>query len=362
MAAVVIEPRPEYTDDRTWCFWGSQRSGQDHLPLASWNTISVGRSDSHLERNVDASPYQMLRSIDFYEDAINEIQSGSHVQLRLGTSVIATHRLTTGLWETETTGGTITSEFVVDTRPPTITPITPILWQSFVGFEIECSQPVFDPKVAQLMRFQEACDTEIDFVYVLPTSPSRALIEFTTLSAECAHSAQITVKLNKQIEAICGGSPYQVLRTEQGRIPMGLPVHPAESPSTFVRVGVAAGSARPSSGYAFCRIQRWADACAQTLLTGGLPIGPLTDTPTVRFMDHIFLRVLRYQPTLGPDFFIALFQTVPLPRLLRFLCDTPTLMDVAFLVNALPKWPFLKECVLPDASKGKLTRKSACYP
>jgi len=304
----------------------------------------------------------MLRSIEFYQDAISEIQSGSRVQLRLGTSVIGTRQLSTGLWETETTGGTITSEFVIDTRPPTETPIAPLLWQSFVGFEIECSQPVFNPNVAQLMNFQNASDTGIDFVYVLPTTSTQALVEFTTLSAECAHSATITIKVKDQIEKICGGEPYRILRTEQGRIPMGLPTPTGESPSTFVRVGVAAGSARPSSGYAFCRIQRWADACSQALLTGGLPIRSLPDTPMVRFMDQILLRVLRHQPTLGPELFVAMFQKVPVPRLLRFLNDTPTLVDAAFLVSALPKWPFLKECLLPSGLVAKSARESACYP
>lgn len=358
---IVIEPRTEYVDDRTWCFWGSQKQGIGDMPLHAWSWIGLSNGKAKVRRSVAETPYQMLKSIDFYGQAVNRIAAGSNVELRLGTSAHSTQASVSGGWETETSDGPIWSEFVIDTRPHRDPTADPLLWQSFVGYEIECPLASFDAETAELMQFQPAGPTSIDFVYVLPTSSTRALIEFTRISTCCAGTAELTRNLLDQIERLCGGHPHMIIRKEQGSIPMGLPAAPTV-PTTLVRVGVTAGSARASSGYTFGRIQRWAEACSQTLLAGGAPIGPLPDSRLLMFMDAIFLRVLKRHPELGPDLFIAMFQRVPSARLLRFLTDCPSSLDALCLIAALPKWPFLRVCFQPAAYVNVPQREPACSP
>jgi lycopene beta-cyclase len=358
---IVIEPRTEYVDDRTWCFWGSQKQGIGDMPLHAWSWIGLSNGKENVRRSVAETPYQMLKSIDFYRDAVNRIAAGSNVELRLGTSAYSTQSSASGGWETETSDGPIWSEFVIDTRPHFYTNADPLLWQSFIGYEIECSLTNFDAETAELMQFLPAGPTSIDFVYVLPTSSTRALIEFTRISTRCAGAGELTRNLLDQIEQLCSGHPYKIIRKEQGSIPMGLPAVPTV-PSTLVRVGVTAGSARASSGYTFNRIQRWADACSQALLAGGVPIGPLPDSRLLMFMDAIFLRVLKRQPELGPRLFMAMFRRVPAPRLLRFLTDSPSGIDALWLIACLPKWPFVRACFQSDRPSPERQREPACSP
>ena len=360
--AVVVEPRTQYSDDRTWCFWAGQPSGLGPVPLISWQKINVCNGQTSVNCSFGQNPYQMLRSIDFYRASIDEIEASSDIELCLGTSVLASRKLPSGKWETDSTQGTIISDFVVDTRASIDRfDVAPLLWQNFVGFEIVCKSPIFATDVVQLMNFQTASSEGIDFVYLLPTSSNQALIEFTTLSSNGSAIPDLTKKLHDVVEKICGDRSYQILRREQGAIPMGLSSPPISEKSTYVRVGVTAGSARPSSGYTFCRIQKWADACSQSILRGDLPIGPLSDTPLVRFMDHIFLKVLKHYPLLGPELFLAIFQKVPVPRLLRFLSDSPNLLDAIFLMAALPKGPFLKECFRPICANAKPSNEVPCF-
>ena len=63
-----------------------------------------------------------------------------------------------------------------------------------------------------------------------------------------------------------GGASWSVQRAEHGALPMGLASPLPAVPWT--RAGLFHGGARPSTGYAFQRIQAWAEACAGALRSG----------------------------------------------------------------------------------------------
>ncbi len=343
----VIEPRPRYSDDRTWSFWASQATLARSLPKTSWQRLSLS-SDSRTITVQLEQPYQMIRSIDFYLDSLDRIAKSSSVTVDLGTSAYSSCQLPSGQWQTDTSNGPILSEYVVDTRPAKIDSACQMIWQSFLGREIECSAPIFNPQVAHLMDFQSPRGGEIPFLYVLPSSPTHALVELTLLGTDQMSGTDLDARLTEAIRKLSHGHGYKVLRQEYGVIPMGVPTQVTSRGATYVNAGVRSGSARPSSGYTFCRLQRWAGACADSLSSGGLPIGPIADKRLVQFMDKVFLNVLRTSPSLAPEIFLSLFEKVPMRRLLRFLSDSPTLFDALHIVGALPKLPFLRECCVPS--------------
>jgi lycopene beta-cyclase len=58
-------------------------------------------------------------------------------------------------------------------------------------------------------------------------------------------------------------------------------------------------------------------------------------------LDAIFLRVLRSRPTDGPALYLRMFRRVPPRALVRFLSERAGAADVARLILAMPKRPFL---------------------
>ena len=139
-----------------------------------------------------ASPYQMVHAGQFYEAAQRTISQSAQVQLRLGATVTATPEKNDGTWTIETDSSVIQTQYVVDTRPAKQPERDGAkLWQSFYGQEIECALDVFDPACGDLMDFNaaSACGAQIAFpdavafVYVLPTTKNRALLEFTVFWA-----------------------------------------------------------------------------------------------------------------------------------------------------------------------------------
>ena len=218
-----------------------------------------------------------------------------------------------------------------------------MLWQSFLGAEIECAGPVFDPTVAEIMHFTEGEAGQILFHYLLPLSPTRALLEVTAFAPAPIGPDAFRAELTRFIGQRLGGREYRVRREEHGILPMGLPTPKPSADATFVRAGLMAGGARASSGYAFQRIQRWAEKCAQSLAEGRGPRAHAPDGWILRRMDALFLQVLRRRPELAPTLFLAMFRQVAPARIARFMSDQGTWLDDLAIIAALPPGPFLRE-------------------
>jgi lycopene beta-cyclase len=155
------------------------------------------------------------------------------------------------------------------------------------------------------------------------------------------------VELTRFIEQRLEGRPYRIRREEHGILPMGLPTPTPSADTTYVRAGLLAGGARASSGYAFQRIQRWSETCAQSLAEGRGPRAHAADGWVLRRMDALFLQVLRHRPELAPTIFLAMFRQVAPARLARFMSDQGTLLDDLAIIAALPPGPFLRELFRP---------------
>ena len=377
----IVESRSDYQHDRSWCFFKDpeapapalqtapyiqatplvQKPGANNSPPAepselpsaqhAWQSMRITTATSAIVIDCGAMPYQMLHSGQFYRDAQDAIAQTGQLKLLLGTSVANPPTKRGELWQVDTSAGLLQSRYVVDTRPvkrPEIGGAT--LWQSFYGQEIECAVDVFDAACGDLMDFSaaEQCGgllafpDAVSFVYVLPMSPRRALIEFTVfgpspLSPDAFYELQA-----KAVAQRVGNKTFAVVRTEHGILPMGVKPAPPSLDSSYIFAGLTAGGARPSSGYAFARIQRWAQACADAIAIGNPPVGHAADGVVLRAMDALFLKVVRAHPHVAPDLFLALFAGANTRRVIQFLSDRASLADYAAVVAALLPKPLLR--------------------
>lgn len=109
-----------------------------------------------------------------------------------------------------------------------------------------------------------------------------------------------------------------------------------------VTAGTAGGAVRPSSGYAFLRIQAWAAACAERVQAGEAPIPHPPEPHWRRGADQLFLRVIRAQLDVAPIAFMAMARHLQPRLLVRFLSDDSTFADFVRVASVLPKAPFLR--------------------
>jgi lycopene beta-cyclase len=355
---LILEARGSYTNDRTWCFWKNDLLPCQDLVTHEWEKMRVARAQNEVMLTSHTKPYQMLPSNVFYEAAVSAIDLSGCVKLMMNAAVKSIPRKLDGRWSVDTSEDTFTATAVVDTRPKNLPNRgDAILWQSFLGHEIEYDRDVFDPNMADLMDFSPPNAARVQFTYILPTTPRRALIEITVFGPDPLDSAELLAELNASIEQKSGGF-FTVLRTEHGILPMGMVEEEQDPDKTYVRVGLTAGGARPSTGYAFQRIQRWASYCASKLASGADPVGHARDPLLLRMMDRLFLRVLRANCQTAPHMFISLFKRVETEQVIRFLSDQGTVMDHVKIVLSLPPQPFLRE-VMRSFQSGLSARQKA---
>ena len=128
-------------------------------------------------------------------------------------------------------------------------------------------------------------------------------------------------------------------------MPMGLMAASTPGVFDYQRVGLMSGAGRASTGYAFQRIQRWAQTAAASLRRQAFDVGHVPDPWHRRAMDRLFLQVLRSDPARAPGLFLSMFRDADTSRVIRFLSDRGTALDCAAIITSLPVGLFLRQLV-----------------
>jgi len=341
----IIERRTSYDHDRTWSYWATESAKLTHLSKSDWKKVIVATADKRTVVNCDKTPYQTIHSDAFYHSALRKISKNKQIDLLLGESV-GTFFKKNKNWEVFTERGWIGAPQVIDTRPPTReSGDVPILWQSFSGVKVMCSENVFDDTTATLMDFSEFAAGEIGFLYLLPFSPTCALIEATVFAKQAKSPGELAAMLDRLVKKSVGSVAYEIMYREHFVIPMGLSEHVPHSDPSYVAVGLESGGARASTGYVFQRIQRWADEAEQHIRKGSNVSGHKRDSWMIRKMDQLFLRVLENHPERAPEIFTKLFSMNDTGTVIRFMSDEPTVKDIVRIICVLPRGIFIKELV-----------------
>jgi lycopene beta-cyclase len=289
-------------------------------------------------------PYQMITAEAFYEHALRVISESEHIDLATGVLLESEPQKVGREWKVATNQGLFSGAKVVDTRPPPPPEIgSATLWQSFYGCEIETDCNIFDAGCAELMHFTPGPAHRVNFNYVLPFSSRRALVEATVFGVEPVGRGALEGELRDALHRRTRGVECRVLRTENGILPMGGTRPGKALDATYVKAGLSAGAGRSSTGYAFQRIQRWADQCAEVLSDGGLPFDHPADPALLRALDYLFVSVIRSWPSAAPALFLGLFEKTDTSRMIRFLSDAGTLADCMAVAAALPAGLFIRE-------------------
>lgn len=339
----IVEKREQYVSDRTWSYWASQSAQLKYLARTEWKKVTINGDGRNLCIDCGDIPYQAIDAGAFYDAGVAEIVGNPNILFYRGDEVKAVCKVN-GLWEVGLSRGTLSGRQVVDTRPVLDSErVVPLMWQSFSGVEVECSEDVFDAGVATLMDFIKGPEGQVTFLYLLPYSPTKALIEVTVFGRVMRSEGNLSRILNEQLKKLTRTVATKIIYREHYAIPMGLPKSERTKDESYVRVGIEAGAARASTGYVFQRIQRWAEEASERVRCGQPVRGHKVDPWVMRKMDQLFLRVLLRNPERGPELFVRLFAMRDPRSVIRFMHDEATLLDYLKIMCALPRGLFLAE-------------------
>lgn len=345
---LLIEPAAKTQNDRTWSFWADKPGPFDHLAVGEWDKIAFRSPSFERTFALKKYRYRTIRGLDFYQ-FVQQCLAARPAQFTcLPGTVAQLTETATGVVARLADGQEIAARYAFDSRPPTIKRQPArhrYLLQHFVGWEIETERDVFDPEVVEFMDFRGEQHHEARFMYVLPFSPRRALVEYTLFSpqplAKAEYEAHIVDYLYTKLGLAAGD--YHIAAEEVGAIPMTDHPLPARAEGRIINLGTRGGRAKPSTGYAFQRVQAQSARLAAALAaTGHPPADPTGDQWQFHLFDTLLLDIMQRRGETTRDIFTQLFQRNPVERILRFLDEKTSWADNLRIMNSVSAGPFLR--------------------
>ncbi len=340
---ILVIDRSDEPPARTWCFWTGNEHAFSHLVSHRWGKLSVATPWGSRTSEIKPFSYQYISGEDFFDAARSLINSDSRIERKTG---IVTETVKTGeLTYVHTPEGTFSAPVVYSSIPDfgKLNGHSPSLKngirQHFRGWYIETADPAFEPETATLMDFRTSQKGGSVFHYVLPFSPTRALVECTVFGSERWQE----IDYDNRLQAYIGrhiSRNYRIERTEQGSIPMSQIPFSLFSFDGTIPIGTAAGRVKPSTGYMFLRSLRH----IERLIEGTREASAETDR--FHFYDALLLGILRDEPERVARIMHRLFNRNEFPHVLRFLDESTSLPEDIRMFSTLPYGPFLKQ--LPD--------------
>jgi len=318
----IIEPRDEYKRDKTWSFWRVSDHNFDDCIKKSWTNFTINTRDHTKHIDCKNTPYETIDSELFYKKILKSLKKNPNIefykninQISFGNSLIfnSLNNL---------------SEYKHN------------LWQHFSGIEIETDRDFFDEEVFNLMDFD--CDQRerVHFFYTLPFSKNKALIETTWISDLTDESIkdydnQLKDYLKNYLKLI----NYKVIFKETGAIPLFYPKK--DKKINQIEIGSAGGMTRLSTGYTFLNIQNHCKYIRENI-ENIKNIKNFEIQSKYRFLDNIFLKVLKKNPTKMPKIFYKMFNCAP-ETVINFLSNKSNFKEDFEIITKMPKWIFLRQ-------------------
>ena len=191
------------------------------------------------------------------------------------------------------------------------------------------------------------------FIYILPFSPCKALVEITLFSGELLSDEAYDRAIQLYIQEHLGSTLYQIIEVEQGKIPMTDQPFPRFPAPYHVTIGTKGGRVKPSTGYAFWRSQKDAQAIVESLITYGNPTRIPKDRKRAKSFDSIMLEVMDANGGRMAEIFTDMFKNNPIQRIFRFLDEISSLFDELGIISSVPPGPFLKALFKTGIRPGK---------
>ena len=318
----IIEPRNDYIRDKTWSFWKVAAHNFEDCVKHSWSNFSVNIPNQTKYVQCDNSPYQSIDSGLFYEKIINTLKKNTNINFFKNINEISTE-----------------NAFIFNSVC-NVSDSKNDLWQHFSGIEIETNKDVFDNQIFNLMDFDCEQRDSVHFFYTLPFSKKNALIETTWISDLNHPSNQdYSIQLEDYIKNKLKIKNYEIKFKETGAIPL---FHPQNIKKiNQMEIGTAGGMTRLSTGYTFMNIQSQSKYIRENF-ENIQKVNNFTVNSKYKFLDNIFLKVLKKNSEKMPEIFFKMFNCSP-STVINFLSNNSNIYEDFSIILKMPKLVFLKE-------------------
>ena len=339
---LLIDKDAKNTNDRTWSFWEKEQSPYESIIHKSWSKINF-YSSVH-EEQIDISPYRYkkIRSADFYAFMKDHLKAYANVDF-LQAEINDFKEDNDGV-VVSTSDGDYSCDRVFKSYLDEGFDFgsSQNVLQHFKGWEIQTEKDVFQPDVATFMDFRVEQNGEIRFLYVLPTSTKKALVEVAIFSNTILDHTTYDGILKGYIETQLDTQTYTIVEEEFGIIPMTTYAFEQHNTARIKHIGTAGGWVKASSGYAFKRIQHKSKALAAALVNNGDIDRAISSKNRFRRYDQIFLNALLTAKATGDEVFGKMFKRLDTDIIFKFLDEETSFLEDLKVFTGPPTMPFFR--------------------
>jgi len=337
---LVLDANFNKGNDRTWCFWEDQAGPFESIVCKKWSNIEVLKGSMH--RSLPTAPfeYKMIQGIDFYQYVSDFAKGFDNVEW-VASKILSIDSINASSARVNWEGGSANAEFVFSSINGER--IQSKLWQHFKGIVVEFDNAVFDDTVARLMDFNVPQMDATAFMYLLPLTDKKALVEYTLFSPTILASVEYDHVLDAYMEEHYKGVAYQIQHSEIGAIPM-TSKKLTSNDGGVVSIGTMGDAVKASTGYAFQFIQKQTQQIVSQLKFNQA-LNPAVHNTRHQFYDAVLLYILEHQKMAGDEIFARIFKKNTAATVFKFLSNTSSLLDDIKIMTSLPTQIFLPAAI-----------------
>lgn len=341
---LLTDENPKNANDRTWCFWDNS-SLFDEIVSKKWDVALF--ADATFQKDLALKPYQykMVRGLDFYQLVFDLISKQNNIhfanQKVIDFEELGNHCIV----KTETQNYTCNKIFNSIYNPNLVKSQSkyPLLQQHFIGWFIKSTTAVFDKNKASFMDFSVEQRGNTRFMYVLPTSSTEALLEYTLFSKDLLSKEEYENEIQKYIQKL-GITDYEIVDKEQGNIPMTSYKFWKHNTKNIINIGSVGGWTKASTGYTFKNTTKKSKALIK-FLSKENDFRKFHKIDKFWFYDLLFLDVLYRRNDLGSKVFASLFKKGNPTLIFKFLDEETSFWEDLQVIWKCPKGLFIRALI-----------------
>ncbi|MFV8368751.1 lycopene cyclase family protein [Flavobacterium sp. LB2R40] len=339
---LLLDENAKKTNDRTWCFWKTNDSVWEQSISKKWNSALFANQD--FRRDLDLKPYHynMVKGLDFYTQVFDLLSKQENITFIHKKVLEIEESGTIILVQTETESFSCSKLFnsIYNNQKAESQTKYPVLQQHFIGWCIKSEQAIFNSEQATFMDFSVEQKGNTRFMYVLPTSKTEALLEYTLFSHQHLKTEEYENEIKKYIEKL-GITNYEIVDKEQGSIPMTCYPFWKSNTKNVLNIGTSGGWTKASTGYTFNNSDKKSSELV-AFLQRETDFTKLYRRTKFWFYDLLLLDILDRKNELGSTIFSSMFKKGNPTLIFKFLDEETSLKQDIQVILKCPKMLFIK--------------------
>lgn len=347
---LLIDKDAKATNDRTWCFWEQQPGVLEDIVYHRWQLMDFYSGGFSARYDLQPYTYKMIRGIDLYETVLKEAKQHANVEVVYDEVQSVSDKESYAV--VKTSGKEFSADYIFNSiffydwkQQAALQKNVYVLLQHFKGWIIETNEIIFDERIATFMDFRVDQSKGTTFVYVLPLTKNKALIEYTLFSEKLLQPEEYDAAIEQYIHSFLNIKQYSVMHKEFGVIPM-TNYNFSKGTEKVINIGTAGGNTKGSSGYTFKFIQKNAVKIIDALVNSNtLLLKETIFEKRFHLYDSILLNVLYNKKMNGDRLFLQLFKKNQPATILKFLDNETTLSEELKIMNSVSLSTFLPAAI-----------------